>query len=63
MIYTKEFLIGAFLSRYYSLPTEKFEEQEKLATKFYNEVSKDKFRTYCSLDAAALRKYREEYET
>jgi hypothetical protein len=60
--YSREFLISAFLSRYYSLPTEEFEAQERLAEKFYDEVGRDKFRVYCSLDAAAIKKYKEEYE-
>lgn len=59
--YTKDFLLDAFLSRYYSLSEEKFAELEIMANRFYNEVGKDKFRTYCSLDAEALRKYKEEY--
>jgi hypothetical protein len=59
--YNREFLISAFLSRYYSLPEDRFEIQEKLAEKFYDEVGKDKFRTYCSLDAAAIREYKEKY--
>jgi hypothetical protein len=56
--YNKEFLVSAFLSRYYSLPTEKFEELEKMANNFYDEVGKDKFRLYGSLDAEAIRKFR-----
>lgn len=59
--YTRDFLIDAFLSRYYSLSEEKFAELEIMACKFYDQVGKDKFRTYCSLDAEALRKYRLEY--
>jgi hypothetical protein len=59
--YTKDFLLDAFLSRYYSLSEEKFAELEIMANRFYNEVGKDKFRTYCSLDAEALRKYKLEY--
>jgi hypothetical protein len=61
MVYTKEFLISAFLSRYYTLPEAQFFSLEVMAEKFYNESSKDKFRAYCSLDAAALQKYRLEY--
>ncbi len=59
--YTKDFLLDAFLSRYYSLSEEKFAELEIMANRFYNEVGKDKFRVYCSLDAEALRKYKLEY--
>lgn len=53
--YTKEFLVSAFLSRYVSLDTEKFEELEKMADNFFDEVGRDKFRVYCSLDAEAIR--------
>lgn len=59
--YSRQFLIDAFLSRYYSLPTEKFEDLEKMAEAFYDEVGKDKFRTYCSLDAEAIQKFKLEY--
>ncbi len=59
--YTRDFLIDAFLSRYYSLSEEKFAELEIMANSFYNKVGKEKFRTYCSLDAEALRKYKLEY--
>lgn len=54
-VYTREFLISAFLSRYISLPTDKFEQLEALAEKFYDEAGRDKFRLYCSLDAEAIR--------
>lgn len=60
--YTKDFLVSAFLSRYYTLPSEKFDSLEKMANSFYDEVGKDKFRVYCSLDANAIKEYRENYE-
>ena len=53
--YTKEFLVSAFLSRYVSVSTEKFEELEKMADGFYDEVGRDKFRIYASLDADAIK--------
>jgi hypothetical protein len=56
--YTKDFLVSAFLSRYYSLDTEKFEELETMADSFYDKVGRDKFRVYCALDAEAIRKFR-----
>lgn len=59
--YSRQFLIDAFLSRYYSLPTDKFEDLEKMAETFYDEVGKEKFRTYCSLDAEAIQKFKLEY--
>ena len=57
--YSKDFLVSAFLSRYYSLSTEKFESLEKMAESFYDEVGRDRFRVYCSLDADAIKKYKE----
>lgn len=61
--YTKDFLVSAFLSRYYSLATEKFEELEAMADKFFDEVGRDKFRTFCSLDADAIKKYKLEFDS
>lgn len=56
--YTKEFLVSAFLSRYYTLPSEKFFELETMADTFYDKVGRDKFRVYASLDADALKTYK-----
>jgi hypothetical protein len=57
--YTKEFLIDAFMSRYVKvLSIEKLLSLEELATKFYDEVGRDKFRTYASLDAEAIKQYK-----
>lgn len=53
--YTKEFLVSAFLSRFISLPTDKFESLEHMAKTFYDEIGRDKFRVYASLDAEAIR--------
>lgn len=60
--YTKEFLIDAFMSRYTActlLTIEQLESLENLATSFYDKVGKEKFRTYASLDALAIKQYRE----
>lgn len=60
--YTKEFLIDAFMSRYTActlLTIEQLENLENLATSFYDKVGKEKFRTYASLDALAIKQYRE----
>lgn len=56
--YTKEFLVSAYLSRYMSVSTEQFEVLEVNANKLYDEVGRDRFRAYCSLDADALKKFR-----
>ena len=60
--YSKEFLIDAFMSRYIScslISIEKLEALEQMANKFYDEVGRDKFRTYASLDAEAIRAYKQ----
>lgn len=57
--YTKEFLITAFVSRYKSLGEEVVNDLYTMADKFYDRVGKDKFRVYASLDADALKKYKE----
>ena len=57
--YTKEFLISAFVSRYEALGLETVERIHKMATKFYDEVGKDKFRVYASLDAQAIKLYKQ----
>ena len=57
--YTKDFLISAYLSRFMECCTiEQLENLEKIATDFFDKVGKDKFRTYASLDAEAIRKYK-----
>lgn len=59
--YTKEFLIDAFMSRYTScslISIEDLEKMEQMANKFYDEVGRDKFRVYASLDAEAIRVYK-----
>jgi hypothetical protein len=60
--YTKEFLVDAFISRYVKctlLSIETLENMEKMATKLYDQVGRDKFRTYASLDADAIKEYKE----
>lgn len=54
--YTKEFLVDAFISRYVGMETGV--DLKSLAEKFYDEVGKDKFRVYASLDAEAIRVYK-----
>jgi hypothetical protein len=60
--YTKQFLIDAFMSRYIKctlITIEQLEAMETMATKFYDEVGRDKFRVYASLDAEAIRVYKQ----
>ncbi len=59
--YTKQFLIDAFLSRYMTctlITIEQFERLEKMADELFDRVGKDKFREYASLDANAIKEYR-----
>lgn len=59
--YTKDFLVDAFMSRFISsslISIEKLVELEEMANRFYDEVGRDKFRVYCSLDAEAIRIYK-----
>lgn len=59
--YSKQFLIDAFMSRYIKcslITIEQLEAMEQMATKFYDEVGRDKFRVYASLDADAIRVYK-----
>ena len=59
--YTKDFLIAAFLSRFIDsnmFTVEQVEKLEKLAIDCYDKFGRDKFRTYASLDAAAIREFK-----
>lgn len=58
MQYSREFLINAFLSRYVEMPVETFMRLADMADKFFDKVGRDKFRLYCSLDAEAIRVYK-----
>lgn len=58
MQYSRQFLINAFLSRYVEMPVETFMSLADMADKFFDEVGRDKFRVYCSLDAEAIRVYK-----
>lgn len=62
MGYNKQFLIDAFLWRYNSIllthDTEKLDKFVAMIENFYDEVGKDKFRTYASLDAEEIKKFR-----
>ena len=58
MVYTKEFLMSAFMSRYTGPTEEIVATTRKLADEFYDKVGKDKFRVYASLDAAAIKKFK-----
>jgi hypothetical protein len=57
--YTREFLVDAFVSRYTVLAQDKLVNLRALAEQCYDLHGKDKFRTYASLDAAAIKQYKE----
>ena len=60
--YSKDFLIDAFMSRYIKctlISIEKLEKMEQMAIDLYDRVGRDKFRTYASLDAEAIKLYKE----
>lgn len=57
--YSKEFLIDAFMSRYFlDISIEALVDLEKSAIELYDRVGRDKFREYASLSAEAIREYK-----
>lgn len=59
--YSRQFLIDAFLSRYINcklISINKLVRLEQMANDLYDRVGRDGFRTYASLDAEALRVYK-----
>ena len=57
--YTKEFLVDAFVSRYNPLGHTAVAKQRQLAETLWDRVDKEQFRQYCSLDAEAIRLYKQ----
>lgn len=60
--YTKDFLVNAFLDRFVScrlVSIDQMESMETMANNFYDQVGRDKFRTYASLDADVIKRYKE----
>ena len=59
--YSRDFLIDAFMSRYIKcalLSIEQLVRLEQMANDLYDRVGRDSFRTYASLDADAIRVYK-----
>jgi len=59
--YSREFLIDAFLSRYIKcalISIEQLVRLEQMAHDLYDRVGRDSFRSYASLDADAIRVYK-----
>lgn len=60
--YTKEFLVDTFLDKFINcniITVEQMESLEIMANNFYDEVGRDKFRVYASLDADVIKRYKE----
>lgn len=59
--YSRDFLISAFMSRYISctlISIETLVRLEQMANDLYDRVGRDSFRVYASLDAEAIRVYK-----
>jgi hypothetical protein len=59
--YSRDFLIDAFMSRYIhcsKLTVEQLVHLEQMASDLYDRVGRDSFRSYASLDAEAIRVYK-----
>ncbi len=57
--YTKEFLVDAYLWRFLNtISIERLLDLETIANRQYDEVGKDKFREYASLDADYIKRYK-----
>lgn len=59
--YSRDFLIDAFMSRYIKctlISIESLVRLEQMASDLYDRVGRDSFRTYASLDAEAIRVYK-----
>lgn len=59
--YSREFLISAFMSRYIQcslITIEQLVKLEQMANDLYDRVGRDSFRSYASLDAEAIRVYK-----
>lgn len=63
--YSRQFLIDAFMSRYVKctlISIESLVNLEQMAHDLYDRVGRDGFRTYASLDADAIRVYKNSLE-
>ena len=60
--YTQDFLVSAFADKYegnFKTTSEFLEFKQKFGHDHYAKVGKDTFRKDCSLDAAAVKEYKE----
>ncbi len=58
MAYTKEDLVSAFLMRFIKAGLD-ITNLEIMANSFYDEVGRDKFRIYATVDAEVMREYKQ----
>jgi hypothetical protein len=58
MAYTKEDLVSAFLMRFIKAGLD-ITKLEIMANSFYDEVGRDKFRIYATVDAEVMREYKQ----
>lgn len=58
-MYSKELLVNVFVDRFIqaNCTVEQVEEMERIANRFYDEVGRDKFRTYAQVTPEAIRNY------
>lgn len=62
MVYSKDFLLQAYAYRFAELGEEVYNSLYEQASKFYDKVGKDSFRVYASLDADALKLFKQELQ-
>lgn len=62
MVYTKEFLVDAFLWRYANVllarTSQQLDDFVNMTNTFYDKVGKNAFRVACALDASEIKKFR-----
>ena len=62
MVYTREFLINAFIWRYTEILLKMddldIDRYVMMVSNFYDTVGKEVFRVYCGLDAAKIKEFR-----
>lgn len=64
--YSKDFLVAAYLDRFLKVDGIEVEQLcllEENASELYDRVGRDRFRVYASLDAEAVRDYKNQLET
>lgn len=60
--YTKDFLVQAYAWRFSGLGDDVYEVMYELGNKHYDKVGRDTFRVHASLDADALKLFKQELQ-